>query len=56
MDRRQIAYLLIALFVLVLAGLIARARYHSHTMVLRRGQRADQKRDAARRADREGEL
>jgi hypothetical protein len=56
MDRRQIAFLLIAVLVVALAAIIARARYRSHTMVLRRRQRSDEKRYASRRADQDGSL
>lgn len=48
MDRRQIAYLLILLLAVALVGTIARARYYSRTMVLRRRKRIDQKRRAGR--------
>lgn len=39
MDRHSIGYLLIAFLAVTIAGLIARARYHSRDNVLRRQRR-----------------
>lgn len=51
MDRRLIAYLLIALLAAALALLIVRVRYRSRDNMLKRRRQADEMRRKARRID-----